>query len=129
MPITWDSDEIAYFVGFQVDLVDQPSAILEKMKSGTYCVNYSLVSASIVQNPTVNSDDMWKPVPAPEETETMAIQPAEPMVVDIPMTAEQLNVLSKLGEDGKGKLTNDIGRKQLNRMLLDNVRSSRCLLS
>lgn len=23
IPITWDTDEIAYFVGFQVDLVDQ----------------------------------------------------------------------------------------------------------
>lgn len=30
-------------VGFQVDLVDQPNAILEKMKDGTYVVNYSLL--------------------------------------------------------------------------------------
>lgn len=34
IPIAWDSDEIAYFVGFQVDLVDMPSAIMEKMKDG-----------------------------------------------------------------------------------------------
>jgi hypothetical protein len=31
IPITWDTDEIAYFVGFQVDLVEQPNAILEKV--------------------------------------------------------------------------------------------------
>jgi len=43
VPITWDTDEIAYFVGFQVDLVEQPNAILEKMKNGTYVVNYSLL--------------------------------------------------------------------------------------
>lgn len=36
MPITWDSDEIAYFVGFQVDLVEQPSAIMEKMRDGEF---------------------------------------------------------------------------------------------
>lgn len=35
IPIAWDGEEIAYYVGFQVDLVDQPSAILEKMKNGT----------------------------------------------------------------------------------------------
>lgn len=44
IPITWDSDDIAYFVGFQVDLVEQPNAILEKMKDGTYVVNYQLMN-------------------------------------------------------------------------------------
>ncbi|CAG8526995.1 7673_t:CDS:10, partial [Ambispora gerdemannii] len=44
IPITWDSEEIAYFVGFQVDLVEQPNAILEKMKDGTYVVNYQLMN-------------------------------------------------------------------------------------
>ncbi|CAG8595707.1 7468_t:CDS:10 [Funneliformis mosseae] len=44
IPITWDSEEIVYFVGFQVDLVEQPNAILEKMKDGTYVVNYSLMN-------------------------------------------------------------------------------------
>ncbi|RIA85642.1 PAS domain-containing protein [Glomus cerebriforme] len=53
IPITWDSDEIAYFVGFQVDLVDQPNAILEKMKDGTYVVNYSLMNLSQYIPPSV----------------------------------------------------------------------------
>lgn len=35
IPITWESDEIDYFVGLQVDLVEQPNAIFQNMK-GTY---------------------------------------------------------------------------------------------
>ena len=30
IPITWDSDEIKYYVGFQVDLVEQPSSVTNK---------------------------------------------------------------------------------------------------
>ena len=30
IPITWDSDEMKYFVGFQVDLVEQPTSITNK---------------------------------------------------------------------------------------------------
>lgn len=40
IPITNDNNEVAFFVGLQVDLVEQPNAILEKMKDGTYLVNY-----------------------------------------------------------------------------------------
>ncbi|KAG9294150.1 hypothetical protein G9A89_021509 [Geosiphon pyriformis] len=52
IPITWDSEEIAYFVGFQVDLVEQPNAILEKMKDGTYVVNYQLMNLPTYIPPT-----------------------------------------------------------------------------
>jgi PAS domain S-box-containing protein len=41
IPITWDTDEIKYFVGFQVDLVEQPSALSSKTVGGSYTVNYS----------------------------------------------------------------------------------------
>jgi len=34
IPITWDSDEIKYYVGFQVELVEQPTSITNK-NSGT----------------------------------------------------------------------------------------------
>ncbi|CAE6412015.1 White collar 1 protein OS=Neurospora crassa (strain ATCC 24698 / 74-OR23-1A / CBS 708,71 / DSM 1257 / FGSC 987) GN=wc-1 PE=2 SV=2 [Rhizoctonia solani AG-1 IB] len=44
IPITWDSEDIRYHVGFQVDLVDQPHAILQTMRDGSYIVNYSLQS-------------------------------------------------------------------------------------
>lgn len=44
IPITWDSEEIKYYVGFQVDLVEQPTSITNKnpgrslTQSSTYCV-------------------------------------------------------------------------------------------
>ncbi|KAF8841451.1 hypothetical protein BDN67DRAFT_980355 [Paxillus ammoniavirescens] len=36
-----EADEVVYFVGFQVDLTEQPSRILEKLRDGSYCTNYS----------------------------------------------------------------------------------------
>ncbi|BFZ60816.1 hypothetical protein YB2330_001868 [Saitoella coloradoensis] len=43
IPVTWENpNEIAFFVGFQVDLVEQPNAILETLKDGTYTVNYRM---------------------------------------------------------------------------------------
>ncbi|KAL9117518.1 MAG: hypothetical protein Q9187_005945, partial [Circinaria calcarea] len=40
IPITYDSDEIKYFVGFQVDLVEQPTSITNKNPDGSYAINY-----------------------------------------------------------------------------------------
>ncbi|OLL23923.1 White collar 1 protein [Neolecta irregularis DAH-3] len=42
IPITWESEQVAFFVGFQVDLVEQPNAILKRMKNGSYAINYQL---------------------------------------------------------------------------------------
>ncbi|ORY03092.1 hypothetical protein K493DRAFT_311836 [Basidiobolus meristosporus CBS 931.73] len=44
IPIAYDGDEITHFVGFQIDLVEQPNSILERMKDGTYVVNYNLLN-------------------------------------------------------------------------------------
>jgi len=41
VPVSMSDAGVDYFVGFQVDLVEQPNAILEKMKDGSYFVNYS----------------------------------------------------------------------------------------
>jgi PAS domain S-box-containing protein len=41
IPITWDTDKIRYFVGFQVDLVEQPGSVAGKGAGGSYNVNYS----------------------------------------------------------------------------------------
>lgn len=30
IPITWDSEEVIYFVGFQVDLVEQPGSVINR---------------------------------------------------------------------------------------------------
>lgn len=40
IPITWHNDEIKYYVGFQVDLVEQPTSITNKNPDGTYAINY-----------------------------------------------------------------------------------------
>ncbi|OQO12447.1 hypothetical protein B0A48_03089 [Cryoendolithus antarcticus] len=41
IPISWeDSTQVKYFVGFQVDLVEQPSAVTNKNPDGTYSINY-----------------------------------------------------------------------------------------
>ena len=40
IPITWDSPDIAYIVGFQVDLVDQPGSIMNKNQDGSVVINY-----------------------------------------------------------------------------------------
>nr|POE89098.1 white collar 1 protein [Quercus suber] len=40
IPITWDSDKIKFFVGFQVDLVEQPNAVTDKNADGSYSINY-----------------------------------------------------------------------------------------
>ncbi|KAJ1311345.1 hypothetical protein OPQ81_009838 [Rhizoctonia solani] len=39
VPITWDSDEIRYHVGFQADLVEAPRQLMENVRVGRYSVN------------------------------------------------------------------------------------------
>ena len=36
-----ETDDVVYQVGFQVDLTEQPNAILQKLRDGSYMVNYS----------------------------------------------------------------------------------------
>lgn len=40
IPIPWDSKDIRYFIGFQIDLVECPDAIAGKEKAGAVPVNY-----------------------------------------------------------------------------------------
>ncbi|KAK3069611.1 hypothetical protein LTR53_011917 [Teratosphaeriaceae sp. CCFEE 6253] len=40
IPITWESEQVKYFVGFQVDLVEQPNAVTNKNPDGSYQINY-----------------------------------------------------------------------------------------
>ncbi|ORZ34267.1 PAS domain-domain-containing protein [Catenaria anguillulae PL171] len=48
IPISWErDDEVSYFVGFQVDLVEQPNAIMQRMRDGTYVVNYQVAEAPV----------------------------------------------------------------------------------
>ncbi|KAG2186103.1 hypothetical protein INT43_002541 [Umbelopsis isabellina] len=43
IPICWDSEDVSYFVGLQVDMLRQPESILEQMKNGTYATNYQTI--------------------------------------------------------------------------------------
>ncbi|EME40353.1 hypothetical protein DOTSEDRAFT_74976 [Dothistroma septosporum NZE10] len=40
IPISWDTDQVKFFVGFQVDLVEQPNAVTNKNPDGSYTINY-----------------------------------------------------------------------------------------
>lgn len=46
-----EADEVAYHVGFQVDLTEQPNAILQKMCDGSYIVNYTMGAGVPVPSP------------------------------------------------------------------------------
>ncbi|KAL8277730.1 hypothetical protein RQP46_009852 [Phenoliferia psychrophenolica] len=138
IPITWDSDEIAYYVGFQVDLVDQPNAILARMKDGSYTVNYSLLNnpppsvsmLSIESGTSGEGGDTWAPPPVEEETMMMAaIVPAPSMVAPVQVAAvpspveddmDEETLLDLISSDGVDGLGSDEERKQFNKLLLDN---------
>ncbi|KAI7855005.1 hypothetical protein BDC45DRAFT_440160 [Circinella umbellata] len=44
IPVPDETLQTTFLVGLQVDLVEQPNAILEKMKDGTYCINYQQIN-------------------------------------------------------------------------------------
>ncbi|KAG2143092.1 PAS domain-containing protein [Suillus clintonianus] len=46
-----EADEIVYHVGFQVDLTEQPNAILQKLRDGSYIVNYTVGAGAPVPSP------------------------------------------------------------------------------
>ncbi|KND02151.1 uncharacterized protein SPPG_09046 [Spizellomyces punctatus DAOM BR117] len=48
--------EVSFFVGFQVDLIDQPQAILDRMKDGTYTINYQIAEQLDARQPAAMSD-------------------------------------------------------------------------
>ncbi|OAC99560.1 hypothetical protein MUCCIDRAFT_149173 [Mucor lusitanicus CBS 277.49] len=59
IPIAWESSEdIDYFIGLQVDLVEQPNSIFQSMKDGTYSVSYrnSTIPPSIQAGLSINAD-------------------------------------------------------------------------
>ncbi|EPQ26861.1 uncharacterized protein PFL1_05496 [Pseudozyma flocculosa PF-1] len=45
VPVSWSNpNQVDFFVGFQVDLVEQPGAILERKDDGSYVVNYRSIN-------------------------------------------------------------------------------------
>lgn len=131
VPIQWDTQEVAYYVGFQVDLVDQPNAILDRMKDGTYVVNYSLLNnpakamsvASAKTVEAIEEEDLWTPVeaeelikPIPLTIDTSAFVP-----VDVVLEHTETEMLDKVHADGVDGLETENARKQFNKLLLDNA--------
>ncbi|CEP19707.1 hypothetical protein [Parasitella parasitica] len=65
IPIAWESsEEIDYFIGLQVDLVEQPNSIFQSMKDGTYTVSYrnSAIPPSIQAGLSINADAITEPI-------------------------------------------------------------------
>lgn len=82
IPIQWGSDEITYYVGFQVDLVQQPNAIMANKGNGTYMAHSFSVEAecppaSITEPGKIRE---IRPLPAPP----LNPQPSVPLVQNIP---------------------------------------------
>ncbi|GAA5942055.1 hypothetical protein JCM3775_007385, partial [Rhodotorula graminis] len=127
-----DSPEIAFFVGFQVDLVDQPAAILDKMQNGSYVVNYSAVHATIARNPSVISFDPSYALDQLEEAAHQAQAHAAHASVKAGEAAslvqqardqirvdEPAEVLAAVAAKGQGALANEAMRRQFMRLLVD----------
>ncbi|EEB07755.1 PAS family protein [Schizosaccharomyces japonicus yFS275] len=45
IPVCWDSDEISFIIGFQIDMVATPSEIMKRIKSGSYSTYYQMTAA------------------------------------------------------------------------------------
>ena len=71
IPIIWDTEEFKYYVGFQVDLVEQPNSVSGKNPDGTYAINYNrsaMPAYSLPPPPDPNSglSDMGQTIPRDE---------------------------------------------------------------
>ncbi|GAA6027278.1 hypothetical protein JCM8097_002551 [Rhodosporidiobolus ruineniae] len=140
IPISWtpDSGEIDFFVGFQVDLVDQPAAILDKMQNGSYIVNYSAVMATVNRNPPslASGTDLASAIDHLEDAAQHAAQHAATNTVvktgaassAVQQAKEQLRVaepseivdLVTTSKAGFSSLANEALKKQFFRLLVDN---------
>ncbi|WVQ99547.1 hypothetical protein IAU59_006683 [Kwoniella sp. CBS 9459] len=104
VPIPWDGTDIVYHVGFQVDLVEQPNAILRNMRDGSYQVNYT------VSNPPE------KPLrPPPRE---IGITGLSGDVMEI--MGSRVNALGA-GNGSSGSSGEEAGRMEWLKMVLDNA--------
>ena len=99
IPIRWDSDQVKFFVGFQVDLVEQPGSMTNKNPDGSYRVNYQrgLSMPCYIFNPEVHRA-------YPELGQTISKD-------------EVSNVLATYGVSGDSEIT----RRVWDKVLLENT--------
>ena len=108
IPIPWDNpDEIQFHVGFQVDLVHQPNAILQTMRDGSYLVNYSTIGG-----PSANSLNQGRngPFRRGDMAGTLSHSLRELLALTTPGGASEV-----------AKNTDEQIRSDFNAMLLDNA--------
>ncbi|OCK84408.1 white collar-1 transcript variant 2 [Lepidopterella palustris CBS 459.81] len=99
IPITWDNTEdIKFFVGFQVDLVEQPNSMTNKNPDGSYSVNYQrgLAMPRYIFNPAEHA--------------------SQPDLGQIPRD-EVSNVLATFGTTGNS----EIAKRLWDKVLLENT--------
>ncbi|KAI8370286.1 PAS domain-containing protein [Blakeslea trispora] len=114
IPITDDDGIVTFFVGLQVDLVEQPNAILEKMKNGTYMVNYQQTNIPpYIPGKNFNSepvDDYFREVPSalPTHSSSALVSPPSAQA-----SSEILSLVNCSGENEQQL------QQEWNRLLLD----------
>lgn len=97
IPISWDSEEITYFVGFQVNLVDQPNNILSRMRDGSYVINYTLLPQR-TEPPAISFGTVEQPAQTPEQEAQARVQ-RQRQIVQASQRLEKLHGL--LGNSNK----------------------------
>jgi PAS domain S-box-containing protein len=99
IPITWGNEkEIKFYVGFQVDLVEQPGSMTNKNPDGSYRVNYQRG----LSMPSYIFNDAQKP--QPEQGQTISKE-------------EVSNILASYGSTGDSEIT----RRLWDKVLLENT--------
>lgn len=100
MPIShWHSDEVEFLVGFQVDLVQAPNAILASMQDGTYQVSYQ-----VLQN-------VSRPLPPAGR----ALGPPRRVRKRRELTAEMRDVVESSGRDSAALVLRKLDRGALDK--------------
>ncbi|RMX96090.1 hypothetical protein D0867_13269, partial [Hortaea werneckii] len=78
IPITWDTEQVKFFVGFQVDLVEQPNAVTNKNPDGSYSINYqrAMTMPRYIVNPAPetqqNKSELGQTVPRDDVSAILA---------------------------------------------------------
>ncbi|RMZ82166.1 hypothetical protein DV738_g1863, partial [Chaetothyriales sp. CBS 135597] len=77
IPIPWDTETPRFFVGFQVDLVEQPGSLSGKNPDGTYAINYNrsampAYSLPAPPNPLSSLTEIGQTIPRDEVSQVLA---------------------------------------------------------
>ena len=76
IPIQFDTEEFKYYVGFQVDLVEQPGSVSGRNPDGTYQINYNRSALPAYQLPAPHDpnhlQEMAQTIPRDEVSRALA---------------------------------------------------------